>query len=654
RLKVPDPEAFAIAWKIATVCRSDSIPIDENALLDRAADLMRMGALCSDEILANPHRLQAWVEEASRNPAIRAREEEAADLSRQDRITPSLKSYDRSDLGNSDRFVRRYGHDMRYCHPQKTWYIWDLTRWKRDEAGKIVDLAKKTIRYIGDEAGLIDGETERAAMWKWAAASQNHSRISGLVSLAQSSVPILPEHLDANPHLLNFPNGTLDLTTFSFRDHHREDFCSKVMGTTYDPAATCPLWQDHLRTVFAGDETFIHSFQLMCGYSLLADNPEQVLFVLHGSGKNGKSVTVGALRKIWGDYSWNMAADTLMARRYADPTTARSDLAALRGVRLGTASESDGGTRLGEATVKLLTGGDDMMTVRKQYESEFSFKPGVKIWLITNRLPTIRGTDEAIWRRIWLIPFTVTIPEEKRDPRMGVRLREEASGILNWCLAGLKEYLHDGRLVKPEIVSQATDAYREDQDLLGDFLSDRCEIGSGYQCTAKDLYQAYTQWCAFNDEKLLKQRSFGITMGERFKKTKGRSVWTYHGVKVREQSNISGNSQNEPGSGLESWVPDKPYFPKVSHEKKIEKSLGNSNNPAPSGTEPISSRSDLIKEYDLPPDPDLSSHIRFTKKGEICICKGCGQTAMWHGQDHVRPLPLCDSHYKELTGGDPP
>jgi putative DNA primase/helicase len=129
--------------------------------------------------------------------------------------------------------------------------------------------------------------------------------------------------------------------------------------------------------------------------------------------------------------------------------------------------------------VKILTGGDDVLTVRRLYSEEFSFKPGAKIWLVTNHLPTVRGTDEAIWRRIWLVPFTVTIPEDKRDPMMGDKLYAEASGILNWCLEGFREYMQAGRLVRPEIVTQATDAYREDQDILADFLAEYCDVGEG-------------------------------------------------------------------------------------------------------------------------------------------------------------------------------
>lgn len=614
---------------------SQPTPIEPYAIeASPAANYQEPDPIDKDKLLQADQRLQ----------------EEIAERERQERLTVSCRDSTRdcrfTDIGNARRFTIRYKDRVRYCAPWKKWLMWDGARWAIDSSDKMVALAKDTALRIADEGKITD---DAEPIFRWAASSQSHPRINAMIALAHPEHAILPDQVDADPNLLNFPNGTLNLNTLLFQKHRREDFLTKIMGTTYDPEATCPLWEDHLRTVFAGDETFIHSFQLMCGYSLIVDNPEQILFVLHGSGKNGKSVTIGTLRKIWGEYAWNMAADTLMARKHSDASTPRSDLAALQGVRLATASESDGGTRLSEATVKILTGGDDVMTVRRLYSEEFTFKPGAKVWLITNHLPTVRGTDEAIWRRIWLIPFNVTIPEEKRDPRMGERLQEEAPGILNWCLAGFREYMQAGRLVRPEIVSQATDEYREDQDVLGDFILEICEIGPGYQCTATEIYQAYTQWCAFNDEKAWKQKSFGMAMGERFKKTRDRKRKIYQGVKVREQSNISEKPQNEPGAGLYPFVPDYSKRGKSPYKENIEYFSEKSNNPAPSGTEPVKSRSDLIKKYDLPPDPDLSSHIRFTKKGEVCICKGCGEPAMWHGQNPVRPLPLCDQHYQELT-----
>jgi len=535
----------------------------------------------------------------------------AAERDRQERLTVQCRdgtvgcAY--SDIGNARRFIIRHHRNVRYCAPWRKWLIWDGARWAIDDRNEILRLAKDTALRIADEARIQDTPQE---VLRWAAASQNHARIMAMVDLSKPECAILPENFDANPNLLNFPNGTLDIRTFMFREHRREDLCTKVMGCIYDPDAQCPTWLEHLHIVFAGDETFIHSFRLMCGYSLLANNPEQVLFVLHGGGKNGKSVTIGTLRRIWGEYGWNLAADSLLARKHADACTPRSDLAALKGVRLATASESDGGTRLSEATVKILTGGDDVLTVRRLYSEEFSFKPGAKIWLVTNHLPTVRGTDEAIWRRIWLVPFTVTIPEDKRDPMMGDKLYAEASGILNWCLEGFREYMQAGRLVRPEIVTQATDAYREDQDILADFLAEYCDVGEGYECTAKELYQAYRQWCAWDNEEPLKPRTFGMRMGERFQRVHTRLGKVYKGVKIRSQSNIIKNNQNTPCDGKEARVTDKFITGKSPLKESTEYFTPFLNYPSPSVTEPVKSRSDLSAKCDPPSDSELTAARR--------------------------------------------
>jgi putative DNA primase/helicase len=204
--------------------------------------------------------------------------------------------------------------------------------------------------------------------------------------------PHSPEDLDRNHDLLNFPNGTLNLRDFSFRDNRREDFCSKVMGCDYDRKAKCPTWESHLELIFGGDKAFISDFQVMAGYSLLATNPEQIFFILYGCGKNGKSVTVSTLAKIFGEYSANIAAESLMIHK--NPDTPRSDIVKLSGARLITASESDSSHRLSESLIKALTG-DDTITpgtcTRKNAISKSLARSG-------SRQTTVRSSAALTWR----------------------------------------------------------------------------------------------------------------------------------------------------------------------------------------------------------------------------------------------------------------
>jgi putative DNA primase/helicase len=491
------------------------------------------------------------------------------------------KDYARTDLGNCDRFVRRFGRDICYCHPQRTWYIWDGTRWVKDESGRLFVLAKQNVRYIGEEAVLIDDDDKRADMLTWAATSQNQYRISGLISLSQSSVPILPEQLDAKKHLLNCQNGTLDLSTGIFRKHIREDLCSKITGVRYDPEASCPLWIDHLNLIFDGDASFIRDFQMMAGYSLLGDNPEQIFFILYGSGKNGKTVTVSTLAGVMGDYASNMAAESLMVRKNSEAP--RSDIVKLVGARLITAAESDTSHRLSESLIKGLTGGDTI-TARTLYQTEREFKISGKIWLSTNHKPVIKGTDVAIWRRVWLLPFEVIIPEKKRDQNILRKLTAEGSGILNWMLDGLKRYHENGeRLRMPEKVALATQAYRIDSYVIGQFINDRyiLDISPDSVIARANLYEQYGCWCKEMGEDSYSPRTFAVRLQEKgiiSKKVKGTRFWV--GIREKTPDELQHDGQITLPEGGQGTLGDT-YFQEVPYKKEEKESLGNSCQCAP-------------------------------------------------------------------------
>jgi putative DNA primase/helicase len=559
-----------------------------DSLLDQAYKLIRAGATCTELILENSELLAEWVSRTSADPVIKSKLAEEADRGRQNSITPTTKNFEKTDLGNSERFVFRYGRDCRYCHPQKAWYIWDQTRWKRDETGQIVDLAKRVVRYIGDEASLIDGDTERAAMWKWAATSQTSSRIEGMISLSRSALPILPEDLDRNHDLLNFPNGTLNLRDFSFRDNRREDFCSKVMGCDYDRKAKCPTWESHLELIFGGDKAFISDFQVMAGYSLLATNPEQIFFILYGCGKNGKSVTVSTLAKIFGEYSANIAAESLMIHK--NPDTPRSDIVKLSGARLITASESDSSHRLSESLIKALTG-DDTITARNLYEKERDFKVTGKIWFSTNHRPIIRGTDMAIWRRVWLIPFEVVIPEERRDRFISEKLQAEGPGIVNWMLEGLRKYRENGdRLRMPEKVALATKRYRADSDVIGQFLADGYVLEPNARIERSVLYEQYNTYCKSTGENILSARTFNEKIQERgVTQTVYRGTRYWVGIRAKTRDEIMKETQT---TDIDSCMKDavvqdgagSKNFPGILYIDRFEKTPGNISEPAPSCT----------------------------------------------------------------------
>jgi putative DNA primase/helicase len=246
------------------------------------------------------------------------------------------------------------------------------------------------------------------------------------------------------------------------------------------------------------------------GYSLTGSVAEQVLFVLHGTGANGKSTFSETVRSLLGDYAQQTPADTLLERR---DSAIPNDIARLRGARFISAVESEEGKRLAEGMVKQLTGGD-VVTARFMRAEFFEFKPVGKIWLATNHLPKVHGTDEAIWRRIRLVPFTVTIPEAERDAELGEKLRAELAGVLQWAVLGCLEW-RQRKLGKPKAIAEATADYRAGQDLVGPFIEQICVLDPNSMEEAGKLYEVYEAWAKAAGEPVLRQRTFGDRLTER-------------------------------------------------------------------------------------------------------------------------------------------
>lgn len=433
----------------------------------------------------------------------------------EDQITKQCSRFELTELGNSERLIKRYGQNLKYCPTFSKWHIWDGTYWKLDDTEEIVRLGKQTVRKISLETEYSDTDDKYRVIMKHAMGCETNGKIRALIALAQSDVAVLPKDFDAKPNLFNCLNGTFDLGAWYFRDHNKADMLSMMSGVNYDPEAKCPLWIDHLLLIFNYDYDLLSSFQEMCGYSMLQENPEQLIFILHGEGKNGKSVTVRVLSEMMGTYSKNVSPESLMVRKYSE--TPRSDIARLVGARMITSTEAEDGMKFAESLVKQLTGGDKI-TVRRLYEQEFEFTPTFKIWFATNHKPKIRGTDTAIWRRILLFPFTVTIPEKDRDPDIVQKLLVEMPGIFNWCLEGLKRYKENKTISKANGIVAATAEYKKESNTLEEFFIDQCafpdekQIGREYTVGATELYIAYKEYSNANGDDPMSQTAFGKMM----------------------------------------------------------------------------------------------------------------------------------------------
>jgi putative DNA primase/helicase len=435
-----------------------------------------------------------------------------------------------TDLGNAERFIEHHGEDVRYCYPWGKWLVWSGVRWERDEAGKVHKRAKETVRSIYGEAAAAEDEDRRKALAKHATASEAEGKIRAMVELAKSEVPVSPDELDAQPSLLNALNGTVDLRTGELRKHRREDLLTKTTGTEYRPDASAPAWEAFLERVLPSEE--LRAFvQRGAGYSATGDTSEQCMFINHGAGNNGKSTFQEAFGEALGDYAIRTPTEMLMAKRGGGVP---NDVARLKGSRFVTASETEEGRRLAESLIKDLTG-QDTISARFMRGEFFDFKPTHKLWLSTNHKPEIRGTDNAIWRRIRLIPWDVTVPPAERDHKLPEKLQAELPGILAWCISGCLEWQRNG-LKPPAEVRQATRDYRAEMDVLAAFVADCCERGSDVKAYAGELWKAWQRWCEETGEQPGTQKRFGGRLSERGflnhrDSRTGRKVWS--GVSLR-------------------------------------------------------------------------------------------------------------------------
>jgi putative DNA primase/helicase len=461
-------------------------------------------------------------------------------------VTTSTADYHRTDYGNALRLIAQHGKDLRYNFQRGRWLIWNGKQWAWDKAGEVTRKAKDAVRAVYSEAAKAQDSGERRALALWASRSEAEARLRSMISLARDEVPVLLEDLDRDPWLLNVANGTLDLRTGELRPHRREDLITKLAPVEYDPNAKCPLWKTFLNRIFGDDEKIIGFVQRATGYALTGSTREQVLFMLYGTGANGKSTFLETLRAMLGDYAQHSDFSTFIARNINGP---RNDIARLNGARLVTAQEIQSGQRLDERLVKQLTGGDTV-TARFLYGENFEFKPTFKLFLAANHKPVIRGTDHAIWRRIRLIPFTVTIPDKEQDKDLAQKLQGELAGVLAWAVQGCLQWQKEG-LAAPAQVTEATKSYREEMDILGGFLEEKCVINKLVEAKAKDLYQAYLEWCEETGEKALTQRKVGMALTERgFQKEKTRSGIVYTGIGLLDVNDrrFTSFTETDPGN----------------------------------------------------------------------------------------------------------
>jgi putative DNA primase/helicase len=460
-----------------------------------------------------------------------------------DNIPESVALHE-TDLGNAQRLIHHHGQDLRYVHSWGKWIVWNGTCWEQDRDGEVRRRAYQTVASIYAEAQHLSEQEARKRRANWATRSESERGLSAMISEARNlaGVSVDVKALDSDPWLLNVGNGTINLKSGQLQQHRREDMITKIVPVEFDPDATCPHWDAFLERVIP-DKDVRDFVQRAIGYSLTGDTSERVLFILLGEGRNGKSTFLETIKALLGDYAKQTPMETLMVK---PSCSIPHDIARLVGARFVSASEAEDGQRLAESLIKALTGGDTI-SARHLYTEYFEFKPQFKLWLGTNHKPGIRGTDKAIWDRIRLIPFNERITDEQVIPQRVMRasLAPEQAGILAWAIRGCQAYLQQG-LGNPGAVKAAGAAYREEMDLLGDFLATRCIESASGKVQSSDLFAAYKAYCEETGDQPLNQTSFSLKIVERgFRKTRTKQGWIWEGLSIR-----SSRQEEKPDDGV--------------------------------------------------------------------------------------------------------
>jgi putative DNA primase/helicase len=362
---------------------------------------------------------------------------------------------------------------------------------------------------------------------KFALRLERKEALLNMLALAGTLKPIAVagDTWNADPYLLGTPTGVVDLRTGRMRPGHPDDGITMQTAASYNPDATAPRWERFIAEIFADDSELISFVHRAIGYSLTGNTSEQVFFLLYGTGANGKGTLTNTLKRLLGDYAWNMPFATIeMKDRAAIP----NDVAALAGRRFVIASETNDGARLNEARVKALTGCDPM-TARFLHAEFFAFEPVAKFWLSVNHKPVVRDDSFGFWRRVRVIPF---LQRFELHASLADELQAEATGILAWCVRGAQAWQREG-LQMPAIVTEATGEYEQDSDQLAAFLAEACELKAEAEVSAAELFTHYTHWAnqrGLDSRDRLSRTAFGLKMGGRFQRRRTARGNVYSGL----------------------------------------------------------------------------------------------------------------------------
>lgn len=435
-----------------------------------------------------------------------------------------------SEVNVGIRFAQIHEETLRWVDAWGRWMVWDGARWVRDEIRVAFERGKKLCCAVSDFARTDGTEftTERQRQATIARYGEKRT-ISNVVELAKSDPRIVATtaQWDADIWALNTPGGVVDLRTGVLREARREDYMTRVARVT--PGGDCPAWRRFLDVATAGDKDLQAFMQRVAGYCLTGSTRDHALFFVYGTGGNGKGTFINTFKAILGGYAQAASMSTFTEQKHEDHPTA---LAGMMGARLVTAQETEEGKRWAESRIKAMTGGDPIRA-RFMRMDEFEFVPQFKLLFAGNHKPGLRNVDEAMKRRLHLIPFTVTVSPEDRDPGLPDKLEAEAAGILQWAIEGCLEWQRIG-LKPPAAVLAATAEYLEQQDNIAAWIEERCTLVKGISARRGDLYKSYKEWAEEAGEFALPQKRWISAMEHRgFKDYLSQGTYRYTGIGLK-------------------------------------------------------------------------------------------------------------------------
>lgn len=402
-----------------------------------------------------------------------------------------------TEFGNAERMLDRYGQGLMFVPEMGSWYCWTGVYWRKSPDVEIEHLAKETVKAL---VGEIADHPEPAEFFKFCAISQQAKMVRNMVTLAQSDprVMVPARELDKYSHLMGAANGVIDLRTGDLLPPDPELRITKIAGCDYVPGAKAPLFRQTVVDVFNDDADMVAFFQRLVGYAAMGQPNQDVMVIPHGNGSNGKSTVLGTIRLAFGGYAKAAEAGTFVsdAKGGGNAGAAREDLVRLKGARFVYVNEPDENSELREGSVKAMTGGD-AITARGVYGKEsVEFLPSWVVFMPTNHKPIVKGSDNGIWRRLMLIPFTRNFeadPTIVKDPNRETKLQAEIEGVLAWVVEGALAYQAQG-LNQVGAVKAAREAYREQMDLLSEWLEECCEVGPTYEVESSHLWKSWEEY----------------------------------------------------------------------------------------------------------------------------------------------------------------